>query len=75
MNTYNFARSQARAQGVKILDKKNLQGYRVFEDIECMYTVDLMYYDRFTGWEVYDFAQFDTIAEARESAREHIKRR
>lgn len=74
-NVYNIARHEAHRDGIKITDKAGLNGYRLFEDITGQYCVQLMSFDEMNSmWSEFDVAWFDTMAEARQSAREQMKR-
>ena len=73
MNEYLRARKSARKQGIKITDKSALQGYRVSYDwTTYTYLTQLFYWD-WGKWEMYDFSNFDTLTEARESGKDFTK--
>lgn len=72
-NIYNIARQQARQEGIKIISKDDISGYRVGEGFEG-YTVELMQFDVYTlRWEAYDMDfGYLTMSDARESAKSHV---
>lgn len=74
-NLYNIARYKAHQEGIKITDKSWITGYRLSESIDGSICAELMFFDEvFRNWSQFDVDWFDTMKEARESAREQMKR-
>lgn len=78
MAVYNIARVKARDSkfhfGIKITDKTNLEGYGL-EDGPDGFMATLYFFNG-REWEPYDFSEpFESLAEARASAREQLRRR
>ena len=71
----NFARRQARRDGVKIFDKISMNGYRVSEGYDG-WDVELMWFDEIDmHWEQYDCDfNYPTATAARDSARSQLTR-
>lgn len=71
MATLNIARQQAHKLGIKIIDKKEIKGYKVSEDIMTDSILTELYYWDWSGkeWIVYDFNNFDSYDEARDSGK------
>lgn len=69
-NLYNIARYTAHQEGIKITDKSGLNGYRLSESMDGQICAELMFFDEMCGrWSQFDVDWFDTMEEARESAR------
>lgn len=77
MGVYNMARAKARNSafrcGIKITDKDDLRGYRLEDGFEGI--VATLYFFNGDEWEPYDYSEpFGSLAEARASAREQLRR-
>lgn len=74
-NLYNIARHEAHKEGIKITDKSGLTGYRLSESMDDQICVQLMFFDEQCGkWSEFDIDWFETMTEARQSAREQMSR-
>lgn len=78
MSNYNLARLKAHRKGIKVVDKKNLKGYKL--EVSPSYEIDLYagiviyYFDNNTmEWKYVCGGDFLNTKEARQFAREIIR--